>query len=188
MLKRCDWCLGNELYINYHDTEWGVPEHDDRKLFEFLLLEGVQAGLSWLTVLRKRNAYREAFDNFDPELISRYGQEKFNQLMNNQGLIRNRLKIESAVKNARAFLKVQEEQGSFDHYIWNFTDGRTVQNCYVSMKEIPAETETSRLISKDLKKRGFNFVGPTIVYSHMQATGMVNDHLADCYRYLELKV
>jgi DNA-3-methyladenine glycosylase I len=186
MLKRCDWCLSNDLYINYHDTEWGVPEHDDHKLFEFLLLEGVQAGLSWLTVLRKRNAYREAFDDFDPEMISRYDGDKINKLMNNSGLIRNKLKINAAVTNAKAFLKIQEERGSFDQYIWNFTDGKTIQNSYSSLKEIPAETDLSRIISKDLKKRGFTFVGPTIVYSHMQATGMVNDHLTDCYRYIEL--
>jgi DNA-3-methyladenine glycosylase I len=186
MLKRCEWCIGNELYLNYHDTEWGVPLHDDRKIFEFLLLEGVQAGLSWLTVLRKRNAYREAFNDFDPESISRYGQDKIAELMNNPGLIRNRLKIESAVKNAKAFLKIREESGSFDQYIWKFTDGKTLQNSYSSLKEIPAETEISRSISKDLKKRGFTFVGPTIIYSHMQATGMVNDHLTDCFRYHEL--
>jgi DNA-3-methyladenine glycosylase I len=186
MLKRCEWCLGNELYINYHDTEWGVPVHDDRKIFEFLLLEGVQAGLSWLTVLRKRDAYREAFNDFDPELISRYGKEKIGELMNNPGLIRNRLKIEAAVKNAMAFLKIREELGSFDQYIWNFTDGKTIQHIYNSLKEIPVKTEISRSISKDLKKRGFTFVGPTIIYSHMQATGMVNDHLTDCFRYHEL--
>jgi len=188
MLKRCDWCLGNELYLNYHDHEWGVPVHDDRKIFEFLLLEGVQAGLSWLTVLRKREAYRLAFNNFDPELISRYGQEKITELMNNEGIIRNKLKIESAVKNARAFLNIQDDKGSFDQYIWNFIDGQPIQNTFQSLKEIPAETEISRIISKDLKKRGFTFVGPTIVYSHMQATGMVNDHLTDCYRYEELNL
>jgi DNA-3-methyladenine glycosylase I len=188
MLKRCDWCLNNELYLDYHDTEWGVPIHDDRKIFEFLLLEGVQAGLSWLTVLRKRDNYRKAFDDFDPELISRYGEDKIAELMNNPGLIRNKLKIESAVKNAKAFLKICGEIGSFDQYIWNFTDGRTIQNSYRSLKEIPAETESSRMISKDLKKRGFTFVGPTIIYSHMQATGIVNDHLTDCFRYRELNI
>ncbi len=186
MLKRCDWCLNNELYISYHDTEWGVPVHDDRKIFEFLLLEGAQAGLSWLTVLRKREAYRLAFNDFDPELIARYGEEEILVLMNNPGIIRNRLKIESAVKNAKAFLKIREEFGSFDEFIWNFTDGRTIQNSYTSLKNIPVETDISRLISKDLIKRGFAFVGPTIIYSHMQATGMVNDHLTDCFRYKEL--
>ena len=186
MLKRCDWCLSNELYIDYHDNEWGIPVHDDRKLFEFLLLEGVQAGLSWLTVLRKRDAYCEAFNGYDPEIISRYGSEKIAELMNNAGIIRNKLKIEAAVKNARSFLKVQEEIGSFDKYIWNFIDGRPIQNSYHNLKEIPAETDISRAISKDMKKRGFTFAGPTIIYSHMQATGMVNDHLTDCYRYHEL--
>jgi DNA-3-methyladenine glycosylase I len=186
MLKRCDWCLGNELYLNYHDKEWGVPVHDDRKIFEFLLLEGAQAGLSWLTVLRKRDAYRLAFNDFDPELISLYGQEKITELMNNEGIIRNKLKIESAVKNARAFMKIQQEKGSFDQYIWNFIDGKPIQNKFQSLKEIPAETDLSRTISKDLKIRGFTFVGPTIIYSHMQATGMVNDHLTNCFRYREL--
>ena len=186
MLKRCEWCLKDDLYIDYHDHEWGVPVHDDRKLFEFLLLEGVQAGLSWLTVLRKRDAYRLAFADFDPEVIANYGIEKIAELMNNPGIIRNRLKIESAVKNAKAFLKVQEEAGSFDNYIWKFTEGKTIQNSFNSLNEIPAETEISRLISKDLKKRGFTFVGPTIVYAHMQATGMVNDHLKDCFRYPQL--
>ncbi len=186
MLKRCDWCLGNDLYISYHDNEWGVPVHDDRKIFEFLLLESMQAGLSWLTILRKRDEYRNAFLNFDPLLISGFGKDKIAELMNNRGLIRNRLKIEAAVNNAKAFLKVCEEKGSFDQYIWNFTDGRTIRNSYRNLKEIPSETEISRFISKDLKKRGFTFVGPTIIYSHMQATGMVNDHLTDCYRYFEL--
>jgi len=186
MLKRCEWCLKDNLYTNYHDHEWGVPVHDDRLLFEFLILEGAQAGLSWLTVLRKREAYRKAFDDFDPEIIARYGNEKFEELMGNVNLIRNKLKIEAAIKNAVAFLKVQEEFGSFDQYIWRFTEGITIQNHFQSLNEIPPETETSRLISKDLRKRGFNFVGPTIIYSHMQATGMVNDHLVDCFRYGEL--
>lgn len=188
MLKRCDWCLGNELYINYHDTEWGVPVHDDRKIFEFLLLESTQAGLSWLTILRKRDAYREAFHNFDPELVSCFGKDKIAELMDNQELIRNRLKIEAAVNNAKAFIKICEETGSFDQYIWSFTDGKTIQHSYKSLKDIPTETEISRTISKDLKKRGFTFTGPTIIYSHMQATGMVNDHLTDCFRYHELNV
>lgn len=172
--------------MDYHDSEWGVPVHDDRKLFEFLLLEGVQAGLSWLTVLRKRDAYRRNFDYFDPEIIVRYDKEKLADLMNNADLIRNKLKIDAAVKNAAAFLKVQEEFGSFDQYIWRFTDGKTIHNSFHFLKEIPAETEISRILSKDLRKRGFTFVGPTIIYAHMQATGMVNDHLVDCFRYREL--
>ena len=186
MLKRCEWCLKDNLYMDYHDSEWGVPVHDDRKLFEFLLLEGVQAGLSWLTVLRKRDAYRRNFDYFDPEIIVRYDKEKLADLMNNADLIRNKLKIDAAVKNAAAFLKVQEEFGSFDQYIWRFTDGKTIHNSFHFLKEIPAETEISRILSKDLRKRGFTFVGPTIIYAHMQATGMVNDHLVDCFRYREL--
>lgn len=187
MLKRCEWCAKDNLYMDYHDREWGVPVHDDRLLFEFLLLEGAQAGLSWLTVLRKREAYREAFDGFNPEVIARYGNQKIAELMNNAGLIRNKLKIEAAVKNAVGFLKIEEEFGSFDKYIWRYTEGVTIQNHYHLLSEIPAETEISRAISKDLRKRGFNFVGPTIIYSHMQATGMVNDHLVDCFRYEELK-
>jgi DNA-3-methyladenine glycosylase I len=188
MLKRCEWCQKDDLYRDYHDREWGVPVHDDRLLFEFLILEGAQAGLSWLTVLRKREAYRQAFDQFDPQAVACYGQEKIEALLNNPNLIRNKLKIGSAVINARAFIKVQEEFGSFDRYIWQFTEGKTIQNHFHSLSEIPAETEISRQISKDLRKRGFNFVGPTIIYSHMQATGMVNDHLVDCFRYAELNV
>lgn len=186
MLKRCEWCLKNPLYMDYHDQEWGVPVHDDRKLFEFLLLEGVQAGLSWLTVLRRREAYRKAYDGFNPVIVAGYDQGKLAEMMNNADLIRNKLKIEAAVKNAKAFLKVQEEFSSFDQYIWRFTDGKTIHNTFRSLKEIPAETEISRHLSKDLRKRGFTFVGPTIVYAHMQATGMVNDHLVDCFRYVEL--
>ena len=186
MLNRCNWCLGNELYLQYHDEEWGVPVHDEQKLFEFIILEGAQAGLSWLTILRKREAYREAFDSFDPQKIARYGFDKINELINNEGIIRNRLKIEASVKNARAFLSIQEEIGSFDRYIWDFIDGETIQNQFRSLQDIPAETKVSAMISKDMKKRGFSFVGPTIVYAHMQATGMVNDHLIGCYRYREL--
>jgi DNA-3-methyladenine glycosylase I len=188
MLKRCEWCQKDDLYRDYHDREWGVPVHDDRLLFEFLILEGAQAGLSWLTVLRKREAYRQAFDQFNPQAVACYGEEKIEELLNNPNLIRNKLKIGSAVINARAFIKVQEEFGSFDRYIWQFTEGKTIQNHFHSLSEIPAETEISRQISKDLRKRGFNFVGPTIIYSHMQATGMVNDHLVDCFRYAELNV
>ena len=186
MLNRCDWCLKDDLYRDYHDQEWGVPVHDDQKLFEFLILEGAQAGLSWLTVLRKREAYRLAFDGFDVVKIARYGNDKISELILNQGIIRNRLKIVSAVKNAWGFLKIQEEFGSFDRYIWNFVDGETIQNSFATLKEIPAETLVSGIISKDLKRRGFSFVGSTIIYAHMQATGMVNDHLISCYRYREL--
>ena len=186
MLNRCEWCLKDELYLNYHDMEWGVPVHDEQKLFEFLILEGAQAGLSWLTVLRKRMAYREAFDDFDPHKIAQYGPDKVNELMNNTGIIRNRLKIEAAIKNAKAFLTIQENVGSFDRYIWNFVDGQTIQNRFEKLKDLPAETEISRIISKDMKKRGFSFVGPTIIYAHMQATGMVNDHVTCCYRHQEL--
>ncbi len=183
---RCPWCGTDPLYLRYHDSEWGVPVHDDRKLFEFLILEGAQAGLSWLTVLRKRENYRRAFDNFDPEKIARYSPKKIKLLLNNPGIIRNRLKIESAVTNARAFLKVQENNGSFDRYIWNFVEGRPVINRFRSLKKIPPRTELSDKISKDLKQQSFRFVGSTIVYAHLQATGMVNDHLVTCFRYQEL--
>jgi len=186
MLNRCEWCLKDDLYLHYHDHVWGVPVHDEQKLFEFLILEGAQAGLSWLTVLRKREAYLEAFDGFDPQKIALYDHDKILDLLNNKGIIRNKLKIEAAVKNAQSFLIVQEKMGSFDRYVWNFVDGQTIQNRFTSVKELPAETEISRIISKDMKKRGFSFVGPTIVYSHMQATGMVNDHLVRCHRFLEL--
>ena len=186
MLIRCEWCLKDDLYLHYHDIEWGVPVHDDQKLFEFLILEGAQAGLSWLTILRKREAYLEAFDGFDPQKIAIYNQDKITELLNNKEIIRNRLKIEAAVKNAQAFLMVQEKWGSFDRYIWNFVDGQTIQNRFTTLKEIPAETEISRIISKDMKKRGFSFVGPTIIYAQMQAIGMVNDHLINCHRYQEL--
>ena len=186
MLNRCEWCLKDDLYLDYHDTEWGVVVHDEQKLFEFLILEGVQAGLSWLTVLRKRDAYRKAFDGFDPQKIALYDSHKVLELLGDPEIIRNRLKIESAIKNAQAFLKVQEKAGSFDRYIWNFVDGQTIQNNFKTLTEIPAETELSRIISRDMKKLGFSFVGPTIIYSHLQATGMVNDHLVSCYRYREL--
>ena len=186
MLNRCEWCLKDEIYMAYHDQEWGVPVHDEQKLFEFLILEGAQAGLSWLTVLRKRETYRTAFDHFNPQKVALYGSSKIEELINNSGIIRNRLKIEAAIQNARAFLSVQEETGSFNQYIWNFVDGDTIQNSFKTLKEIPAETELSQKISKEMKKRGFSFVGPTIIYSHMQATGMVNDHLTSCFRYREL--
>jgi DNA-3-methyladenine glycosylase I len=184
-IERCPWPEG-DLYIAYHDTEWGVPLHDDRALFEFLILEGAQAGLSWHTVLKKRENYRSAFDHFDPEKVARYTPAKIKKLLANPGLIRNRLKIDSAVRNAGAFLAVREEFGSFDRYLWRFVDGRPIINRFRSMHEIPARTAASDAMSKDLKQRGFNFVGSTICYAHMQATGMVNDHLVHCFRHREL--
>ena len=184
---RCDWGTASPLYIDYHDNEWGVPVHNDRKLFEFLILEGAQAGLSWETVLKKRENYRKAFSNFDPMKISRYGDKKIEALLGNKGIIRNRLKITSAVNNAKRFLEVRKEFGTFDSYIWQFVDGRPITNRYKSTRELPAITKMSDAMSKDLKKRGFTFVGPTICYAHMQATGMVNDHIVDCYRYKEIQ-
>ena len=183
MVQRCEWAGEDPLYVNYHDREWGVPVHDDQKLFEFLLLEGAQAGLSWITILRKRENYRQAFDAFDPHPIARYDQAKIDSLLQNPGIIRNKLKIRSAIQNARAFLRIQEEFGSFNKYIWGFTNHQPVINSWTQMNQIPASTPLSEAISKDLKKRGFNFVGPTIVYAHMQATGMVNDHVVTCFRY-----
>jgi DNA-3-methyladenine glycosylase I len=183
---RCPWSTSESIYIDYHDQEWGVPVHDDRLLFEFLILEGAQAGLSWLTILKRRESYRAAFDGFDPERVARYDEQKLQELLANPGIIRNRRKVESAVQNARAFLKVKEEFGSFDAYIWRFVDGRPRQNAWKSLAEIPAVTAESTSMSKDLIGRGFNFVGPTICYAHMQATGMVNDHIVDCFRYQEL--
>jgi DNA-3-methyladenine glycosylase I len=179
---RCAWAQG-ELSIRYHDEEWGVPTHDDRKLFEFLILEGGQAGLSWDTILNKRENYRAAFDSFDPTLIARYDRKKMNALLGNPGIIRNRLKIASAVKNAKAFLQVQKEFGSFDAYIWQFVGGRPVRNRWRSIKQMPARTAQSDAMSKDLKKRGFNFVGSTICYAFMQAMGLVNDHTTNCFRH-----
>ncbi len=187
METRCDWGTTSQLYIDYHDNEWGVPLHDDRKLFEFLILEGAQAGLSWETVLKKRENYRKAFDNFDPAKISRYGDKKIEALLGNKGIIRNKLKITSAINNAKRFLEVQKEFGSFDTYIWKFVDGRPITNRYKSIQELPATTKVSDAMSKDLKKRGFKFVGSTICYAHMQATGMVNDHIVGCYRYKEIR-
>ncbi len=185
--KRCTWCGDDPVYVNYHDKEWGVPVHSDRKLFEFLILEGAQAGLSWITVLKKRVAYRKAFDNFDFNKVARYNSKKIQSLLNNPGIIRNRLKIHSAVRNAQAFIEVRKEFGTFNKYIWGFVDGTPIQNRYKKLSDIPAKTELSDAISKDLKKRGFNFVGSTIVYAHMQATGMVNDHVTGCFRYRELR-
>ena len=184
---RCDWVpIDKPLYLKYHDEEWGVPVHDDQKLFEFLVLEGAQAGLSWYTVLSKRENYREAFDQFDPRIIARYDEKKVVELLQNSGIIRHKLKIRSAIRNARAFLKIQEEFGTFDRYIWGFVDGAPIINTFKTLTEIPASTPLSDTISKDLKKRGFNFVGTTIVYAHMQATGMVNDHTVNCFRYQEV--
>jgi len=186
MKSRCTWAGTDSLYIRYHDTEWGVPVHDDRTFFEFLILEGVQAGLSWLTILKKRENYVRAFDNFDPRQVAAYDTRKLKELMSNAGIIRNRLKIEAAVANARSFITVQQEYGSFDKYIWQFVGGRALKNSWKTVGEVPAQTETSAAMSSDLKKRGFKFVGPTICYAFMQATGMVNDHTVDCYRYKEV--
>jgi len=186
-MKRCDWANRSELEQSYHDLEWGVEIHDDRTLFEFLVLEGAQAGLSWSTILKKRTAYRRAFDNFDARKISNYSEKTVSRLLANPEIIRNRLKINTAVTNARAFLKVQEEFGSFDCYIWQFVKGKPIRNSWQTMTDIPSSTPESEAMSKDLKKRGFKFVGPTICYAFMQAVGMVNDHVVDCFRYRELK-
>jgi len=184
-MKRCNW-PSNDLSIRYHDEEWGKPLHDDRGLFEFLILEGAQAGLSWDTILRKRENYRKAFDGFDVNKVARYTDKKVEKLLQDEGIIRNRLKIASAISNARAFLAVQNEFGSFDKYIWSFVDGKPIVNRLKESSQVPAKTEVSDAISKDLKKRGFNFVGSTIMYAFMQATGMVNDHLVSCFRYKEV--
>jgi DNA-3-methyladenine glycosylase I len=181
--RRCPWGDADPLYIVYHDREWGVPLHDDRQLFEFLVLEGAQAGLSWLTILRKRRHYRRAFAGFDPVRVARFGARDLRRLLADPGIVRNRMKIEATVANARAFLAVQDEFGSFDAYVWRFVDGRPRQNAWQRLKQIPVETRESRQLSADLRQRGFRFVGPTIVYAHMQATGMVNDHLVDCFRW-----
>lgn len=185
-LVRCGWCGHDPLYIQYHDTEWGVPVTDDRRLFEFLVLEGAQAGLSWITILRKRENYRLAFDNFDPVKVALYNEAKIDQLMDDPGIIRNRRKIEAVVHNSRLFLKVQEEFGSFAEYLWSFVDYRPIKNNWKSLKDVPAQTVESQTLSRDLQKRGFKFVGPTICYSLMQAVGMVNDHLANCFRHAEV--
>jgi len=182
-LARCSWCGTDPLYQRYHDEEWGVPVHDDRVLFEFLVLEGAQAGLSWITVLRKREAYRKAFADFDFNKVAKFDDGKIATLLLNEGLIRNRLKLHSVVRNARAFIDIRREFGSFDAYLWRFVDHRPVQNRWQSMTEVPALTPVATALSKDLKKRGFNFVGPTIMYAFMQATGMVNDHVRGCFRY-----
>jgi DNA-3-methyladenine glycosylase I len=183
--ERCWWPGSDPVYIDYHDREWGVPVRDDRKLFEFLVLEGAQAGLSWITILRKRAAYRAAFDEFDPEKVARYDARRVQKLLKNEGIVRNRLKVESAVKNARAYLAVQEEFGSFAKYQWAFVEGKPIVNRFQEKKQIPARTALSDSISRDLKQRGFNFVGSTIIYAHMQAVGMVNDHVVSCFRHAD---
>lgn len=184
--KRCAWCGNDPLYIEYHDTEWGVPVYDDDKLFEFLILETFQAGLSWITVLKKRENFRAAFDNFNYKKIATYNETKYNELLLNAGIIRNKLKIKATISNATAFMNIQQEFGSFSAYIWKFTNREPIKNKAKNLGEVPATTELSDIISKDLKKRGFKFVGSTVIYAHMQATGMVNDHITDCFRYNEV--
>ena len=186
-MKRCEWANGSELEQSYHDNEWGAAIHDDRSLFEFLVLEGAQAGLSWVTILRKREGYRKAFDNFDVQKISEYTEHDVARLLVNAGIVRNKLKIRATITNARAFRQVQEQFGSFDHYIWQFVNGKPIQNAWEKMTDIPASTPESEAMSKDLQKRGFKFVGKTICYAFMQAVGMVNDHLTDCFRYGEIR-
>lgn len=183
-IARCDWTGADPLMVAYHDEEWGVPVRDDRKLFEFLVLEGMQAGLSWMTILRKRENFRSAFDGFDPQLVARYDEQKVLELLANPGIIRNRLKIEATIRNAKAFLDIQDEFGSFSEYMWGFTGGKPMVNSWSTLSEIPAQTPEAVILSKDLIRRGFRFVGPTIIYAHMQAVGMVNDHVVDCFRYL----
>ncbi|HNQ27208.1 MAG TPA: DNA-3-methyladenine glycosylase I [Aquaticitalea sp.] len=183
---RCGWCLGDPIYIAYHDTEWGVPVREDKKLFEFLILETFQAGLSWITILRKRENFRKAFDGFDYQKIAHYGQNKLDALLSDPGIIRNKLKVHAAVTNAKAFIELQNEYGSFNQYIWSFVGGKPIKNSLKHYKDAPAKTILSDTISKDLKKRGFKFVGSTVVYAHMQATGMVNDHEIGCFRYHEV--
>ncbi|MGB2692951.1 MAG: DNA-3-methyladenine glycosylase I [Thermodesulfobacteriota bacterium] len=187
MSKRCDWCGKDPIYVDYHDKEWGVPVHDDRMHFEMIILDGAQAGLSWITILKRRDGYREAFDNFDVNKVAKYSDKKVEKLLTNPGIIRNRLKVNSAVKNAKAFLEIQKEFGSFDKYIWQFVKNKTIQNKWKKISDLPAKTAESDAMSKDLKKRGFSFVGSTICYAYMQAAGMVNDHTADCFRYKEVK-
>ena len=186
MIIRCGWAAADPLYTDYHDKEWGVPEHDNRKLFELLILEGVQAGLSWLTILKKRDNYRKAFDEFDARKIAQYDERKVEELLLNDGIIRNRLKIVATIQNAKAFLAIQQEFGSFDAYIWQFVGGKPKKNAWKALKEVPSQTVESDAMSKDLIKRGFKFVGSTICYAFMQATGMVNDHTVDCFRYNQI--
>ncbi|WP_378179360.1 DNA-3-methyladenine glycosylase I [Aquimarina sp. SS2-1] len=183
---RCGWCIGDPLYESYHDNEWGVPLHDERLLFEFLILETFQVGLSWITILRKRENFRFAFDNFDYKTIAQYNDAKKDELLQNAGIIRNKLKVNAAIVNAQNFIKIQEEFGSFDTYVWGFVDGTPITNHWKNFKDCPATTEISDQLSKDLKKRGFKFVGPTVIYAFMQAIGMVNDHTVDCFRYNEV--
>lgn len=185
-MNRCNWCESEALYIKYHDEEWGVPVHEDRKHFEFLVLESAQAGLSWLTILKRRENYRKAYDDFDPEIVSAYDERKVGELMENAGIIRNRKKIEASINNAIRFLDIRREFGSFDRYIWSFTDNKPVVNSYQSVMEIPATSELSDRISKDFKKRGFKFLGSVIVYAHLQATGIINDHIDSCFRKQEV--
>jgi len=187
IMERCPWCGSDELYVRYHDEEWGAPVHDDIKHFEFLVLESAQAGLSWKTVLRKRAHYRKAYSNFDPAVVAKYDEEKVEKLLENKGIIRNKKKIESSINNAKRFLEVQKEFGSFDSYIWGFVNNEPLVNSWKSTSQIPARTKLSDRISKDLLRRGFSFIGPTIVYSHLQAVGIVNDHIVTCYKYKELK-
>jgi len=186
-MHRCEWSGDKQIYMDYHDTEWGVPLYDDQLLFEFLILEGAQAGLSWITILQKRDNYRKAFDNFDAARIALYDEHKVEELLANPGIVRNKLKINAAITNAKLFLEIQKEYGSFKDYIWQFVDGKPIQNAYKTKAEVPAKTEISDKMSKVLKKRGFKFVGSTICYAFMQATGMVNDHTTDCFRYEEVK-
>ncbi len=183
MRKSCEWPSGDDLMISYHDNEWGMPIHDDNRWFEHIVLDGAQAGLSWKTILHRREGYRRAFDGFDPKKVVRYDEKKFNELLNDTGIIRNRLKIRSAINNAKAFLKIQEEFGSFDNYIWSFSGGRSVVNHWKNLSETPASSPLSDVVSKDLKKRGFTFVGTTICYAFMQAAGIINDHLTQCFRH-----
>ncbi len=187
MKRKCTWSLKNEKEENYHDKEWGVPIYDDRLLFEFLILEGAQAGLSWSTILAKRETYRKAFDNFEAKKIVNYDQKKIDELLNDKGIVRNKLKINATINNAKLFLEVQKEHGSFSEYIWSFVDGKPIQNAWKSVEEVPAKTDISDNMSKILKKKGFKFVGSTICYAFMQAVGMVNDHTTDCFRYKEIK-
>lgn len=187
MVKRCEWCQNDLLMVKYHDEEWGVPVHDDRKLFEYMVLDAFQAGLSWKTILHKRENFRKAFDDFNPEKIAKYSSKKVEKLMNDSGIIRNKLKIMATITNARAFINIQKEFGSFDKYIWQFTSHKKIKNKYKTINEIPAKSKESDSMSNDLKKRGFKFVGSTICYAFMQAAGMVNDHTTACFRYKELK-
>lgn len=184
--KRCAWCGNDPLYMAYHDEEWGVPVYDDETLFEFLILETFQAGLSWITILRKRENFRKAFDNFDYKKIAKYDEPKYENLLQDAGIIRNKLKIRATISNAQVFMEVQKEFGTFSNYIWSFTEGKPIKNSFASLAEVPATTVLSDKLSKDLKKRGFKFVGSTVIYAHMQATGMVNDHVEDCFRYIEI--